>query len=229
MTELEQAATGSQLITQARSFCKRREKEPARRIVRGLVPFAEPLPTAELERLAELCEELGLMPEEVEVRTLLVTRSGRRSGDWRRLAKLHKKLGDRRAAARCRARARDARRGTKLHATSPRWSWRVRLAPGGTRSPRGGRVVVDLNAVAGMPTGRENGGRSLTTHEKERLGRTSRPGGSGHLHRSSQAARCRRGVQNETRRGLSWQRRRKAICDGDEEPGVRSVVSGTRR
>ena len=99
------AATGSQLITEARRALRARRREEARRLTASLVPFAAPLPTAELERLADLCEELAMVPQEIEVRTLLVSRQHTRRADWKRLARLHGKLGDRRAAARCRQRA----------------------------------------------------------------------------------------------------------------------------
>lgn len=101
----ESAATGSQLITEARRSLRARRRDEARRLTASLVPFAAPLPTAELERLADLCEELAMIPEEIEVRTLLISRQHTRRADWKRLARLHGKLGDRRAAARCRQRA----------------------------------------------------------------------------------------------------------------------------
>ena len=101
----DSAATGSQLITEARRALRARRREEAQELTASLVPFAAPLPTAELERLADLCEELAMIPEEIEVRTLLVSRQHTRRADWKRLARLHGKLGDRRAAARCRQRA----------------------------------------------------------------------------------------------------------------------------
>ena len=102
-------ATASQMISRARAELRARRRGDAARLTAELVPFAAPMPTAELKRLADLCEELALIPAEVEVRTLLVTRDPARRVDWRRLVKLHRALGDRKAADRARQRAAGSR------------------------------------------------------------------------------------------------------------------------